>query len=132
MLMFLALECLTPPSHPQSAARLPPCPVDAAAGFYSLPVLTTARFDRARPRVQRLKAARPSAFGFSVSHTTRAPRPGEEDGVHYHFVDTAAMEASAPSRLTRFTIWRPAFGRIDDPPFDQWVARRLTSWRPTF
>jgi len=22
----------------------------------------------------------------SVSHTTRAPRPGEEDGVHYHFV----------------------------------------------
>ncbi len=23
----------------------------------------------------------------SVSHTTRAPRPGEENGVHYHFVD---------------------------------------------
>jgi guanylate kinase len=23
---------------------------------------------------------------FSVSHTTRAPRPGERDGVHYHFV----------------------------------------------
>jgi guanylate kinase len=23
----------------------------------------------------------------SVSYTTRAPRPGEEDGVHYHFVD---------------------------------------------
>ena len=23
----------------------------------------------------------------SVSHTTRAMRPGEEDGVHYHFVD---------------------------------------------
>lgn len=23
----------------------------------------------------------------SVSHTTRAPRPGEQDGVHYHFVD---------------------------------------------
>jgi guanylate kinase len=25
----------------------------------------------------------------SVSHTTRAPRPGEQDGVHYHFVDEA-------------------------------------------
>jgi guanylate kinase len=25
----------------------------------------------------------------SVSHTTRAPRPGEEDGVDYHFVDAA-------------------------------------------
>ena len=23
----------------------------------------------------------------SVSHTTRPPRPGEQDGVHYHFVD---------------------------------------------
>jgi len=23
----------------------------------------------------------------SVSHTTRAPRPGEVDGVHYHFID---------------------------------------------
>jgi len=23
---------------------------------------------------------------FSVSHTTRSPRPGERDGVHYHFV----------------------------------------------
>ncbi len=25
----------------------------------------------------------------SVSYTTRAPRPGEQDGVHYHFVDEA-------------------------------------------
>jgi guanylate kinase len=27
----------------------------------------------------------------SVSHTTRKPRPGEEDGVHYHFVDDATF-----------------------------------------
>jgi guanylate kinase len=27
----------------------------------------------------------PNRFGFSVSHTTRAPRPGEVDGVHYVF-----------------------------------------------
>lgn len=27
----------------------------------------------------------------SVSHTTRAPRPGEEDGVDYHFVDVATF-----------------------------------------
>jgi guanylate kinase len=26
------------------------------------------------------------AIRLSVSYTTRAPRPGEEDGVHYHFV----------------------------------------------
>jgi len=28
----------------------------------------------------------------SVSATTRAPRPGEEDGVHYHFVSREAFE----------------------------------------
>lgn len=31
-------------------------------------------------------------FEFSVSATTRAPRPGELDGVHYHFIDKAAFE----------------------------------------
>lgn len=30
---------------------------------------------------------------FSVSHTTRAPRPGEKDGVDYHFVDKATFES---------------------------------------
>ena len=29
---------------------------------------------------------------FSVSATTRAPRPGEQDGVHYYFVSKAAFE----------------------------------------
>jgi guanylate kinase len=29
----------------------------------------------------------------SVSHTTRAPRPGEEDGRDYHFVSRTAFEA---------------------------------------
>ena len=28
----------------------------------------------------------------SVSHTTRAPRPGEGDGVDYHFIDKVAFE----------------------------------------
>lgn len=30
-------------------------------------------------------------LGFSVSTTTRPPRTGEADGVHYHFVDQAAF-----------------------------------------
>lgn len=33
------------------------------------------------------------SFGFSVSHTTRSPRPGEEEGVHYHFVSRDEMTA---------------------------------------
>ncbi len=32
------------------------------------------------------------SFGFSVSVTTRAPRPGEVDGVHYHFVTEEAYD----------------------------------------
>ncbi|XP_078029541.1 guanylate kinase isoform X5 [Epinephelus lanceolatus] len=34
-----------------------------------------------------------SVFGFSVSHTTRTPRPGEQDGKDYHFVTREAMQA---------------------------------------
>ena len=30
--------------------------------------------------------ARMEGLSFSVSHTTREPRPGEEDGVDYHFI----------------------------------------------
>ncbi|MBQ8498073.1 MAG: guanylate kinase [Clostridia bacterium] len=31
-------------------------------------------------------------FDFSVSATTRAPRPNEENGVHYYFIDKAEFE----------------------------------------
>ncbi|XP_063125060.1 guanylate kinase isoform X3 [Rattus norvegicus] len=33
-----------------------------------------------------------SVFGFSVSHTTRNPRPGEEDGKDYYFVTREMMQ----------------------------------------
>lgn len=36
--------------------------------------------------LKRLLAEYPDKFGFSVSHTTRAPRAGEKNGVDYHFV----------------------------------------------
>lgn len=34
-----------------------------------------------------------NAMQVSVSHTTRAPRPGEVEGVHYHFVDRTEFES---------------------------------------
>jgi guanylate kinase len=34
-------------------------------------------------------------LALSVSHTTRAMRPGEQDGVHYHFVSVAAFQQMA-------------------------------------
>jgi len=42
--------------------------------------------------VKKLMEEYPNRFGFSTSHTTRKPRPGEEDGVHYHFTDRETME----------------------------------------
>ena len=33
-----------------------------------------------------------AGLALSVSHTTRAPRPGEVDGVHYHFTTKAEFE----------------------------------------
>ncbi|XP_034470622.1 guanylate kinase isoform X2 [Hippoglossus hippoglossus] len=35
-----------------------------------------------------------SVFGFSVSHTTRKPRPGEKNGKDYHYVTREIMQAS--------------------------------------
>jgi guanylate kinase len=44
-----------------------------------------------------LKALVPSdpRLALSVSHTTRSMRPGEEDGVHYHFVSVEQFQALA-------------------------------------
>ena len=39
-----------------------------------------------------LQKNHPDAFGFSVSHTTRPPRPGEVDGVNYHFTNRDHMQ----------------------------------------
>lgn len=35
-----------------------------------------------------------SVFGFSVSHTTRKPRPGEVNGKDYHYVTREVMQAA--------------------------------------
>jgi guanylate kinase len=42
--------------------------------------------------INRLLTTYPDIFGFSVSHTTRPPRPGEIDGVHYNFVTKGEFE----------------------------------------
>ncbi|MCG6924284.1 MAG: guanylate kinase [Acidobacteria bacterium] len=47
---------------------------------------------------------------FSVSHTTRDPRPGERDGVEYHFVDRSSFEElRAAGRLLE---WAEVHGNL--------------------
>ncbi len=49
-------------------------------------------------------------LGFSVSHTTRPPRPSEKDGVQYHFVTPAAFERMI--RAGRFVEWARVHGHL--------------------
>ncbi|XP_027951737.1 guanylate kinase isoform X1 [Eumetopias jubatus] len=42
--------------------------------------------------LKRLLQEHGGVFGFSVSHTTRDPRPGEENGKDYHFVTREVMQ----------------------------------------
>ncbi len=45
-------------------------------------------------------------IGFSVSATTRAPRPGEEDGVHYYFMSRDDFEDSlAHGEILEHTVY---------------------------
>jgi len=48
----------------------------------------------------------------SVSHTTRAPRPGEEDGVHYHFVTPQQFQAMVANDefLEHATVFDNSYG----------------------
>jgi guanylate kinase len=59
--------------------------------------------------LQRLLAATPR-LRFSVSHATRAPRPGEQDGVEYHFVDRARFEQLI--REQAFLEWAEVHGDL--------------------
>merc|ERR1711879_873057 len=48
----------------------------------------------------------PDRFGFSVSHTTREARPGEQDGVHYHFVEEKKMrELIADNQFVEHAVY---------------------------
>lgn len=49
-------------------------------------------------------------YTFSVSHTTRSPRKGEVDGVHYHFVDRARFETLRAAG--GFAEWAEVHGNL--------------------
>jgi guanylate kinase len=75
--------------------------------------------------IQRVMAAEPTA-AFSVSHTTRAPRAGEVDGVHYHFVDEA--EFARIERAGGFVEWAHVHGHRYGTSVAE-VARLLSEGR---
>lgn len=54
------------------------------------------------------------ALSLSVSATTRAPRPGEQDGVHYHFTDQPGFDQIVASGA--MLEWATVFGRSYGTP----------------
>lgn len=70
--------------------------------------------------IEKLNKNHPNSFGFSVSHTTRDPRPGEENGVHYHFVEKSLMEQEiADGKFlehanVHLNIYGTSFKAVDD------------------
>ena len=58
--------------------------------------------------ISRMLLGADSAIRLSVSATTRAPRPGEVDGVHYHFVSEADFDRMVEE--DDFYEWAHVFG----------------------
>jgi len=63
--------------------------------------------------VKKLMESDPS-ISFSCSATTRAPRPGEIDGVHYHFIDDTAYDRllSEDAFLEHATVHGHRYGTL--------------------
>ena len=59
------------------------------AGRVGIPFVLAAPSGTGKTTVCQAALARDSNLDFSISHTTRAPRKGEEDGRDYHFVSPA-------------------------------------------
>jgi guanylate kinase len=75
--------------------------------------------------VARLKEREPD-LGWSVSWTTRAPRPGEVDGVDYHFATREAFERlrDADGFLEWFDVYGDLKGTPEAPVREQLAAGR--------
>ncbi len=56
--------------------------------------------------------AKISGLVFSVSHTTRQPRPGEEDGRDYHFVSEEQFKAIRDQQPSGFLEWAEVHGNF--------------------
>lgn len=61
--------------------------------------------------------ARIDGLTFSCSATTRAPRPGEVDGIDYHFLDRAEFDRKVADEafLEHATVYDRSYGTLREP-----------------
>ena len=72
----------------------------------------------------RLLLEQEAGVSLSVSFTTRPPRPGEQDGRDYHFVDAAAFQAMIARQ--EFLEWAEVHGNLYGTS-KTWISERLAS-----
>lgn len=72
------------------------------------PIVMSAPSGGGKTTIARLLLERRTDVGYSVSCTTRAPRPGERDGVDYHFLSRHEFDVKASH--AEFAEWAEVHG----------------------
>ncbi|GAA1020799.1 MULTISPECIES: guanylate kinase [Amycolatopsis] len=102
---------------------------EPVAGDFSRPRLTVVSGPSGVGKssvVGQLRLLEPNLY-FSVSVTTRVPRPGEVDGNHYHFVDSAEFDRMVAGN--RLLEWAEFAGNRYGTPREP-VEKALADGRP--
>jgi guanylate kinase len=114
------------PGHTSAAAPEPPTAAGAPLpGAGSLFVVVAPSGAGKTSLVRALLEQRPGVE-LSVSFTTRAPRPGERDGIDYRFVDRADFERRRAAG--EFLEWAEVHGNLYGTSRD-WIAARIAEGR---
>ena len=79
-----------------------------------------------KTRLVKALLGRDPGVGLAISYTTRAPRPGEQDGVHYHFVspERFAEMVAAGDFLEHAEVFGNRYGTAEASVRDQLAGGR--------
>lgn len=116
---------MTPPS-PSDASRPGPSATSEVIPRRGLMLVLSSPSGAGKSTIARALLAAEEHLDMSVSVTTRPPRPGEEDGVHYHFITPEAyrgLEARG-ALLEHARVFDHFYGTPRDP-----VERALADGR---
>jgi len=82
--------------------------LDAGLGRRGLLIVLSSPSGAGKSTLSRMLMESDPGISMSVSATTRPRRPGEEEGVHYHFVDDSEFDRMLDAG--EFVEWAPVFG----------------------
>ena len=98
----------------EAAGRIARAAMDASSDFDAgitrrgLLIVLSSPSGAGKSTLSRMLMEADPQITMSISATTRPKRPGEEEGVHYHFVDDAEFDRMIGAG--EFVEWAPVFG----------------------